>query len=127
MSKIRLSELENSGSLDFHLHERHLIHQLGKVVLRVAVDPKESLKQVWSIKGKFQGLKTSHAGQKLLSLGRHKVFNWIDTESTFSIWLMQSLGQNETDAKSRSDQTNAKSSSDHDGRQDDTESNPLVK
>jgi hypothetical protein len=66
------------------------------------VDPKESLKQVWSVNGEFQGLKTSCSGQKLLSLVRHKVFNWTDVESTFSIWLMQSLGQSETDAKSRS-------------------------
>jgi hypothetical protein len=52
-------------------------------------------------KGEFQGLKTSCSGQKL-SLGRHKVFNWTDAESTSSIWLTQSLGQSETDAKSRS-------------------------
>jgi hypothetical protein len=70
--------------------------------LRVAVNPKEALKQVWSVKGEFQGLKTSCSGQKLLSLGRHKVFNWTDVESMFGIWLMQSLGQNKTDAKSRS-------------------------
>jgi hypothetical protein len=102
MSKIRPSELKDSGLLNFHLHERHPIYQLGKVVLRVAVDPKEALKQVWSVKGEVQGLKMSCSGQNLLSLGRHKVFNWTDVESMFSIWLMQSLGQNETDTKFRS-------------------------
>jgi hypothetical protein len=35
--------------------------------------------------GKFQGLNTSCSGQKL-SLGRHKVFNWTDAESTFKIY-----------------------------------------
>ena len=34
--------------------------------------------------GEFQGLNTSCSGQKL-SLGRHKVFNWTDAESTFKI------------------------------------------
>jgi hypothetical protein len=34
--------------------------------------------------GEFQGLNTSCSGQ-MLSLGRHKVFNWIDAESMFKI------------------------------------------
>jgi hypothetical protein len=37
--------------------------------------------------GEFQGLNTSCSGQKLLSLVRHKVFNWTDMESMSSIWL----------------------------------------
>jgi hypothetical protein len=35
--------------------------------------------------GKFQGLNMSCSGQTL-SLGRHKVFNWTDAESTFKIY-----------------------------------------
>ena len=55
------------------------------------------------LKGEFQRLKMSCSGQKLSLPGRHKVFNWIDVESKSSIWLMQSLGQSETDTRSGSD------------------------
>jgi hypothetical protein len=41
--------------------------------------------------GEFQGLNTSYSGQ-MLSLGRHKVFNWTDVES---------ISSPDADAKSR--------------------------
>jgi hypothetical protein len=66
---------------------------LGKVVLRVAVDPKDK-----NLKRRGVLIEVNRSVED-----QHKVFNWTDAESTSSIWLTQSLGQSETDAKSRSD------------------------
>ena len=60
--------------------------------------------ELWNIvKNKCQGTGLENELQWLEVVpGEHKVFKWTDAESMSSIWLTQSLGQSETDAKSRS-------------------------